>query len=351
MAASFRSYCSMAPVVARKDGLDKLKSIGYVGSPTSRAQRINPDWTHFNSVDYNAELDQVLVSVHDFSEIWILDHSTTTSEAAGHTGGKSGKGGDLLYRWGNPRVYRAGTVADQKLFAQHNAHWIPRGLPGEGHVLIFNNGPRRPDGPYSSVDEIIPPVDEKGRYPLKEGSACGPEKAYWSYSAPKKSDFYSSFISGAHRLPNGNTQICSGANGTVFEVTPDKKIVWKYLNPAKGGFGPGGPGGPGGPPRPGQILPSFLQDRLEIDLGSEERSGGVPEGDRRQVEGDPDRRTAQAARAGLGLSSRSWWTSRPGPRRLQSSAPARPAHGHDHPDQAQADGRAEKTIGRPAESG
>ena len=305
---------SMAPVVARKDGLDKLKSIGYVGSPTSRAQRINPDWTHINSVDYNAELDQILVSVHDFSEIWIIDHSTTTAEAAGHTGGKSGKGGDLLYRWGNPRVYRAGTVADQKLFAQHNAHWIPRGLPGEGHILIFNNGPRRPDGTYSSVDEIIPPVDEKGRYPLKEGAAFGPEKAYWSYSAPKKSDFYSSFISGAHRLPNGNTQICSGANGTIFEVTPDKKIVWKYLNPAKGGFGPGGPGGPGGPPRPGQILPSFLQDDLKLTAGAEERSGRVPEGNRRQVEGDPDRRAAEAARTGLGHASRSWRTSgRPGP--------------------------------------
>jgi hypothetical protein len=255
---------SMAPVVARKDGLEKLKSIGYVGSPASRAQRINPDWNHFNSVAYHAELDQVLVSVHDFSEIWIIDHSTTTAEAAGRTGGKSGKGGDLLYRWGNPRVYRAGTVADQKLFAQHNAHWISRGLPGEGHILIFNNGVRRPDGACSSVDEIIPPVDEKGRYPLKEGAAFGPEKAYWSYSAPKKSDFYSVFISGAHRLPNGNTQICSGANGTVFEVTPDKKIVWKYINPAKGGFGPGGPGGPGGPPRPSQILPSFLQDDLKL---------------------------------------------------------------------------------------
>jgi len=47
-------------------------------------------------------------------------------------------------------------------------------------------------------------------------------------------------------------------------VTPDKKIVWKYLNPAKGGFGPGGPGGPGGPPRPGQILPAFLQDGLKL---------------------------------------------------------------------------------------
>jgi hypothetical protein len=81
----------------------------------------------------------------------------------------------------------------------------------------------------------------------------------WSYSAPKKSDFFSSFISGTHRLPNGNTQICSGANGTIFEVTPEKQIVWKYVNPGKGGFG-----GPGGPPPPNQVLNPFLRDALGL---------------------------------------------------------------------------------------
>ncbi|MGC8644373.1 MAG: hypothetical protein ACP5XB_31305, partial [Isosphaeraceae bacterium] len=60
------------------------------------------------------ELDQILLSVHSFSEIWIIDHGTTTAEAATHKGGRSGKGGDLLYRWGNPQAYRAGTAADQQ---------------------------------------------------------------------------------------------------------------------------------------------------------------------------------------------------------------------------------------------
>ena len=166
-----------AKVAANKAEAAKLKTLGYVGTPKQQSQRVNPDWTHVNSVDYNAELDQIVVSVHELSEIWIIDHSTTKAEAAGHTGGRSGKGGDLLYRWGNPLAYRAGTKADQTLFVQHNAQWIRRGLPGEGHVLVFNNGGHRPDGSYSSVDELVLPVDGQGRYKLEPGKAFGPKKA------------------------------------------------------------------------------------------------------------------------------------------------------------------------------
>ena len=80
------------------------------------------------------DLDQIIFSVHNFSRFWIIDHSTSTAEAAGHKGGKSGKGGDILYRWGNPRGYAAGTKKDQTLFAQHNVHWIRKGLPGRGVI-------------------------------------------------------------------------------------------------------------------------------------------------------------------------------------------------------------------------
>jgi hypothetical protein len=212
-----------------------------------------------------------MVSVHGFSEIWIIDHSTTTEEARGHSGGRSGKGGDLLYRWGNPAAYRAGAKADQTLFAQHNAHWIPRGLPGEGHVLLFNNRHEDAEGKYSSVDEIVLPVDEQGRYHRPAGKPFGPKEPVWRYTAPKKTDFYSNFISGAQRLPNGNTLICSGAHGILFEVTPDKEQVWKYINPTKESpFGPGGPGGPGGPtfnfgpPQIGKLLPSFAVEMLKL---------------------------------------------------------------------------------------
>ncbi len=66
------------------------------------------DWLHTNAVDYNPGLDQIMLSVRQFSELWIIDHSTTTAEAASHSGGTSGMGGDILYRWGNPQAYRAG---------------------------------------------------------------------------------------------------------------------------------------------------------------------------------------------------------------------------------------------------
>jgi Spy/CpxP family protein refolding chaperone len=265
---------ALAPIAATKAGQDKLKSIGYVGAnPTPSRPNTNPDWTHCNGVSYNPDLDQVAVSVHGFSEFWIIDHSTTTAEAADHKGGRHGKGGDLLYRWGNPRACRAGTKADQRLFAQHNAHWIPKGLPGEGHFLVFNNGGNRPDGSYSSVDEIIPPVDSQGYYTLKPGSAYGPDQPVWSYTAPKKTDFYSFFISGAQRLPNGNTLICSGANGTVFEVTPEKEIVWKYTNPIKGGMG--SPGGFGPAPPPGQIMTPIVRDLLAVSADQGKQLDGI----------------------------------------------------------------------------
>ena len=265
----------MASMISDPKQLAKLRALGYVrsdrDSDRGRGRRggsnngpgpqggphMSPDWMHANSVDYNAELDQIMLSIHEFSEVWIIDHSTTIEEAASHRGGRCGMGGDLLYRWGNPRAYRNGTNADRRLFAQHCAHWIPKGLRGEGHMLVFNNGNGRPDGMYSSVDEVVLPVQRDGRYAREEFLAFGPEQALWSYSEPQGGSFFSMNISGAQRLPNGNTFICSGAAGVLFEVTPEKEIVWKYSVPNQG------PGGPGGM-RPGDLLPTFLQDMLRM---------------------------------------------------------------------------------------
>jgi hypothetical protein len=185
------------------------------------------DWLHTNSIDYNEEFDQILLSVRFFCEIWIIDHSTTTEEAAGHTGGNSGKGGDLLYRWGNPQAYDHGTSNDKKFFDQHDARWIDSECPGAGHITVFNNGVNRPGTDYTSVEEIISPVDENGNYEYTSGTAYGPEEQSWIYNT----DFYAWYIGGAQRLPSGNTLIVNGPTGEFIEVTPEKEIVWEYENP------------------------------------------------------------------------------------------------------------------------
>jgi hypothetical protein len=257
----------------KKRDMDRLKTIGYVGTPGARGNRgILGDWTHCNSVAYNAKFDQVMISIRSFGEFWIIDHGTTTAEARSHIGGKRGKGGDLLYRWGNPASYRAGTKADQRLFGQHDAHWIVEGRPGAGHVLVFNNGGGRPDGNYSSVDEVALPVDVQGNFAREPGKPFGPRATVWSYTAPKKDDFLAFIMSGANRHPNGDTLICDSISGMIFEVTPDGETVWKYANPAGGSFPMGPPGGPpmGGPPTLADVLPPMFQ--FILNLSPEQRT-------------------------------------------------------------------------------
>jgi hypothetical protein len=186
-------------------------------------------WNHMNSIDYNPSLDQIALSVRGNSEAWIIDHSTTTAEARGHTGGKRGKGGDLLYRWGNPVTYRAGSASDQRYFQQHDVEWVRPGYPGSGNLTCFNNGLGR--GNYSTVDEFTPNVDSQGDYPITPGSAFSPKEFVWTYKGTTANPMYSENISGAHRLPNGNTIICSGTVGLFLEVTTANEIVWKYICP------------------------------------------------------------------------------------------------------------------------
>jgi len=183
------------------------------------------DWMHCNSVDYNSELDQIIVSSAKFSEFWIINHNTTTEEAASTAG-------DLLYRYGNSAAYETGNSEDQLMFHQHDAQWIE-----DGSILVFNNGKQRPEGEFSSVEIIQLPTIENGTYPIEAGQAFSPSSYSWRYPETLNSSFYAQNISGASRLPNGNTLICNGPAGYAFEVTPTEEIVWDYLNPVSG-FGP-----------------------------------------------------------------------------------------------------------------
>jgi len=193
-----------------------------------QARATNSDWIHLNSIDYNPTLDQILLSSHNFDEVWIIDHSTTTSQAALHLGGNSGKGGDLLYRWGNPQAYENGSSANQKLFGQHNARWIEAGFPFENEIMVFNNGIGRPGGNYSTVEIINPPVNGAT---YTATLPYLPTTTSWNYNYGNPNSLYSQNISGAQPLSNGNVLICSGSSGTFTETTSSGAQVWKYINP------------------------------------------------------------------------------------------------------------------------
>jgi len=181
-----------------------------------------PEWLHINSIDYNEKLDQILLSSPTMNEIFVIDHSTTIQEAAGHTGGRYGKGGDLLYRWGNPQNYHAGDKSDQQLFFQHDARWIEPDCPGAGDITVFNS-----QANPSSVDEIVPPVDSNGNYYLEKGRSYGPEEPIWNITSEDPYIFESGSYSGVQRLPDGNILISSADRRSFFVVTPEKKLVWK----------------------------------------------------------------------------------------------------------------------------
>ncbi|MCP4771367.1 MAG: hypothetical protein GY879_08150 [Planctomycetes bacterium] len=188
------------------------------------------DWVHINSVDYNAEFDQIVLSSRFHHELWVIDHSTTTAQAATSSGGNSGKGGDLLYRWGNPQAYDRGTANDQVFFGQHDAQWVPDGYPGEGNFLVYNNGINRPGGNRSSVDELQSPMDALGNYPLLPGQAFEPTGLFWTYDGGLTNPFISHHTSGMERQPNGNTLICDGPAGRLFEVDQNHNVVWDWTN-------------------------------------------------------------------------------------------------------------------------
>ena len=242
--------------LAEPEEVERLRALGYLGGGSDADDRpeIARDWLHTNGIGYDADRDEIILSVRSFSEVWIIDHSTTTEEAAGHAGGRRGKGGDLLYRWGNPEAYGAGTSEDRTLFVQHNAQVIPRDRAGGGNILVFNNGNGRAEEPWSSVDEIAPPFDAAGNYIMEPGVPTGPAAPAWSYTDPVPTDMYAPIISGAQRLPNGNTLICAGEGGKLREIGADGRIVWEYQNPYLEEAGIGAEGRGQGGPGPGSLF-------------------------------------------------------------------------------------------------
>jgi hypothetical protein len=193
------------------------------------------DVLHTNGIDYHPELDLIVLSTPEFNELWVIDHSTTTAEARGSSGGRYGRGGDLLWRWGNPKTYGHGTDSDQQLGYQHDPKWLAT-TDGSLRLTVFDNGGGHLSRGWSEVEELVLPFDAKRGFLRHEGEPFGPEAPAWRYR--DEAGFYSAFISGAERLPSGNTLICSGAGGRIFEVTPAGETVWNYRSDLGGDVEP-----------------------------------------------------------------------------------------------------------------
>ena len=191
----------------------------------------NPaDYIHTNGLDYNAALDQILVSGRHLNEIYIIDHSTTQQEAAGHSGGTSNHGGDYLWRWGNPEVYRQGTIADRKLFLQHDPKWVESGYLDDGKITVFNNGDATTTQTFTSVCLIQPDI-VNGVY-TKTNSKFNPATYDWSWQGSILGvEVNESKQCGTHCLPNGNVIISETSSGRVSEITKSGTLLWSYKNP------------------------------------------------------------------------------------------------------------------------
>ena len=181
----------------------------------------NGDWFHINAIDYNEELDQIIFSSRMQNEIFIIDHSTSSEEASGHTGGNCGNGGDFLYRWGNPQNYDRGDENDKQLDGQHGVNWIPNSYPGGGNLILFNNFYTQF---LSAVFELELPLNENGCYNILDEEPFAPLEPIWVHTELYHADRQS----GAFRLGNGNTLITDANSLRIIEVDIEGDIQWEY---------------------------------------------------------------------------------------------------------------------------
>jgi hypothetical protein len=227
---------------------------------------VRKDWLHCNSLDYNQDLDQIVINAVA-GEFYVIDHGATflPNDLAGSLKLAAGPAGDFLYRFGDPARYKQGdppsiledwtasTTGNKQIGGSHDIQWIRPGLPGAGHFLVFNNGQylfeRTPQSYIMEINGYLnaskqdtgkyvnPPdagytrwVSEDQQNTHKQPKQLS-NQIVWSYSSKNNTAFFSHIGSSAQRLPNGNTLICADTDGHAFEVTATGEVVWEYINP------------------------------------------------------------------------------------------------------------------------
>ena len=198
-----------------------------LNSNSPQGQQPLADWLHMNSIHFNPVFGQIMVSVPNLNEVWIIDYA-------------GGAEGSIIWRWGNPAAYDRGTADDQKLFFQHDARWAYEGIglsdPNFGKVTVFNN--RVPDaeapGGYHSEAVILEPVydfyENEYTMDLTTGTFL-PLDFDAVYAAPNPADLASNITSNYQILPEGHSLIGEGNQGEAIELDENNEVVWRYKIP------------------------------------------------------------------------------------------------------------------------
>jgi len=213
----------------------RVPDVGSDYQHTNAASHVGPNkW--YDQGDLRFHPDNIMIDCRSSNIIMIIarhDHPEGQWQA-----------GDIVwkvgpdYRYGRPE-YKLGQI-----IGQHQAHLVPQGLPGAGNVLLFDNGGLAGFGPL--MPGLKPMVFNKLRdYSRVLEFDPVTLDIVWEYACPEaKVDadgnviepaFFSTFVSGVQRFVNGNTLVCEGQTGRVFEITPDKEIVWDFASPFGGG--------------------------------------------------------------------------------------------------------------------
>ncbi len=260
--ASWGNYVGAGKTVAAAPGrLD----VNLAGRP------LRKDWLHCNSMDYNADLDQVVINAVG-GEFYVIDHGGTfvAGDPAASIAAAASSKGDFLYRFGDPAIYKQGdppsisenwnnvSAGHKQIGAAHGVSWIGPGLPGAGHFLIFDNGQYMFERTWqsygveidgyaaankTSTGHYVNPPEAGYTTVVPDKDTHKPQKfqsnqIVWRWGTQSPSGMASHIGGNAQRLPNGNTLLCADTEGHFLEITADGKLAWEYISPVVKGADP-----------------------------------------------------------------------------------------------------------------
>jgi hypothetical protein len=205
---------------------DHIDELGYDDAARRAIMRLGTrdgyDWLHMNSARYLGSNKW-----HDAGDARFHPDHVMVSSRQSSVVAIVARDGSIAWRIGPDFSASPQLAAIGQVVGQHDAHLIPYGLPGAGNLLLFDNGGASGMGDPSPISPQGNSIYQRANSRVLEIDPVELELV-WSYTAP---NFYSTNISGAQRLANGNTLITEGAPGRVFEVNPAKEIVWEFMNP------------------------------------------------------------------------------------------------------------------------